>query len=428
VKKFIQNLANKKNLKLPFVYDVSHSLVTKGITISVGIAASIIVTRTLGPELKGVYSIVLTWVSILLQLSLFGLYSSNSYFVALNREKLKTLLANSVAFILVVGTLIAAFLLASRHIFHIPLGLPEDNLVVIIIIGAFLSMGNIVLQNLSIAIKKVNINNYVLVTAKVVSFSFLLYFYLNDLLIVQNALIVYLIELLIMVGVLIPFLNSQDGIPWKLDFQQFKLSFSYGFRVYMATILAFLVIRSDIFLIKHFLDFKEVGYYSTAVQMTDQVSVISATIAGILMPRLTMIDNIAEKKYRTKQVVRGISLMLLVVVLPLFILAEEIIVLLFSEAFLPSVLSLRILLVATAFLSLQTILVQFLASEGFPKMIVVFWLVAFVVNIVLNVILIQSHGIEGAAISSLISYFAVLLMVYFYVKKQYIELPTVKSE
>lgn len=415
----LNQLFNRKNLRLPFVYDVSHSLITKGLTIAVGTVATILVTRTLGPELKGVYSIVITWVGVLLQLSLFGLHSSNAYYLAKDRSLLKTLLANSIAFILGIWVLIAAFLLLSRNVFKIPLGLPEHNLLFIILIGYVLSISNIVLQNLCLAIKKVSLNNYVLIGAKLASFFFLLWFYFNDSLTVQNALIVYLIELFATVGVLLPFISLQDLSGWKLSLEQFKRSLRFGFKVYLASILSFLVIRSDIFLIKWFLDYEQVGYYGTAVQIVDQVSIVAATIGGILMPRLTMIDEIGEKKFRTKQVVKGILFIMALIILPIMLFADDIILLLFKEEFLPSVASLRILLVATAFLSLIAILVQFLVSEGFPFKVVTFWALGFLINLSLNVFMIPRYGIEGAAISSLISYLFVLICVVVYIRNKY---------
>jgi O-antigen/teichoic acid export membrane protein len=420
VKRHIQNFLHDKNLKLPFVRDVIHSLGTKGITLALGLVASIIVTRTLGPELKGVYAIVITWVGIVMQISLFGLHASNSYYVALDRSKLKTLMANSLAFILVTCSIIGLLLLSARFIFKIPLGLPADNLLYVIILGSYLSMGNIILQNFSIAIKKVNTNNYVLIGAKALSVMLLVYFYLTDTLTVQNALLAFLLELLAIVSVLLPFLKGQDFEKFKLNLSQFKDSFSYGFRVYLSVILAFMVVRSDIFWVKYFLDFEQVGYYSTSVQITDQVSAVSAIIAGILMPRLTMIKDLEEKKFRTKQVVRVLLLMMAVIILPIIIFAPQIIFILFGESFLPCVPSLRLLLVATSFLSLQTILVQFLASEGFPKVIIYIWFGAFILNLGLNYILIPTQGIEGAAIASLISYFLVFVAVYLVVKKRYV--------
>ncbi|MCB0734570.1 MAG: flippase [Flavobacteriales bacterium] len=411
---------DRKNIKLPFVLDVSHSLFTKGITTAFGLAASIIVTRTLGPDMYGVYSLVIIWIGIILQLGLVGMHSSNSYYVALERSKLGVLLGNSTVFMLLVTAIVALFLIAARFVIHIPLGLPEDRFIWIIILGTLLSLANLVLQNLCIAIKKVQVNNYVLITAKTLGFGLLMYFYLTKNLTVNAALIVFLTEIFLTISYLFPYLMKSESGSMTLSRNQFNESIKYGFRAYLVSIFGFLVIRSDVFLVKYFLDFEQVGFYSVAVKFSDQVQILSATIAGILMPRLTMISDINMKKYRTKQVVKVVAIILLFCIAPFLLFGREIILLLFGDEFLPSVLTLRILLVAVSFLSIQTLLAQFLASEGLPVQLIYIWGVAFAVNLGLNLVLIPKIGIEGAAISSLISYALVLITVFFYLRKTYI--------
>jgi len=66
------------------------------------------------------------------------------------------------------------------------------------------------------------------------------------------------------------------------------------------------------------------------------------------------------------------------------------------------------------FLSLETVLGQFLAAIGMPMRLVYFWLLCFLVNLVLNIMWIPIYGEIGAAYASVISYLSIFILVFIY--------------
>ena len=65
----------------------------------------------------------------------------------------------------------------------------------------------------------------------------------------------------------------------------------------------------------------------------------------------------------------------------------------------------------TYFLGVETVMVQLLNSEGFPPIIIVAWVVATIINVVVNFWAIPRYGILGASIVSSVCYFLVFVLV-----------------
>jgi O-antigen/teichoic acid export membrane protein len=85
--------------------------------------------------------------------------------------------------------------------------------------------------------------------------------------------------------------------------------------------------------------------------------------------------------------------------------------LVFGSAFLPAVPAFIWLMPGSFFLGVETVLVQFLNSLGFPKAIIGAWLVVVTLNIAANLWAIPAYGIVGASVVSTICYFAIFVFI-----------------
>src|SRR3990167_8067384 len=79
----------------------------------VGIVVSIIIARTLGPEGKGIYSLLLLAPTLLVTFGNFGLNVSNVYFYGKRNARAQDLAANSVWAALVFGLVILALFIVA---------------------------------------------------------------------------------------------------------------------------------------------------------------------------------------------------------------------------------------------------------------------------------------------------------------------------
>jgi O-antigen/teichoic acid export membrane protein len=87
--------------------------------------------------------------------------------------------------------------------------------------------------------------------------------------------------------------------------------------------------------------------------------------------------------------------------------AGWIVPLVFSSGYRGSVLPLRLLLPGTVAFSLQSVLSQYLAGRGRPRLVLVAWTAGAVLGIGADLFVIPAYGIAGAAVVSSLSYLLV---------------------
>jgi len=81
-------------------------------------------------------------------------------------------------------------------------------------------------------------------------------------------------------------------------------AFGYGVIFFANNLLAFLLLKSDFFLVNHFLGLDEVGIYSVSVQVADLLLLAPATLGTLLFPRLSAIQDATERTQTCLQFAR----------------------------------------------------------------------------------------------------------------------------
>ncbi len=189
----------------------------------------------------------------------------------------------------------------------------------------------------------------------------------------------------------------------------FKGIARYGFYSYLGGLLAFLNARADVYLINLFQGPKAVGMYSVAVGLAERLWIISQTTSLVLFPRISASDNAQWKRRFTPLVARTVLLLVLVPALLLALLAQPILVLLYSEAYLPAVRPLQVLLLGIVVFSVSRILAHDLAGRGLPALNTYTSVFSLLINVALNLVLIPRWGIVGAAWASTVAYSGLLM-------------------
>jgi O-antigen/teichoic acid export membrane protein len=100
------------------------------------------------------------------------------------------------------------------------------------------------------------------------------------------------------------------------------------------------------------------------------------------------------------------------------LLAGPAVLLLFGAEFAPAVAPLRLLMPAVLLLSVNSVLMNYLASSGMPPVTVYSPAAATVVNVALNLWLIPRLGGTGAAVSSLVAYACMLAFSVAYLRRE----------
>lgn len=164
-----------------------------------------------------------------------------------------------------------------------------------------------------------------------------------------------------------------------------------------------------------------VGLYSVSVKVYSIIKTFLASILIVSLPRLSfyIAENRNEEYYKVlNKVLNLLVLILLPSALGMFLLSDEIIMLLSGSSYLPATNSLRFLCIGLIFSLLawfisSSILLPFKKESSILKSTII----GAITNLLLNIILIPFFQQNGAAIATAIAEFIVLLISYFYARK-----------
>ncbi len=382
--------------------------------------STIVVARAFGPVGKGIFTMVAFFPSLALNFGHLGLGNANTYLIAQDKRKTQNAFYNSFWYGLILGWFfIVVFSLVYRFSPSILLGKGDMgswafylSLSVIPFIlwesfyqGIFVGRQEFKFFNL------ISLFSKVLLLLGLIGLVFLWKVNLNNL---KIAIIYYVVLMAFPAIVYTIYFVSRYGFPFKFDKMIFGQAINFGIRSYIACLLSFLVLRSDIYLINYFRGLKEVGLYSLAVGFGDGILLLASSIALVLFPKIT--ENREKSLEMTLKVTRMTSFILGIILFMSFILARWFIPMVFGTKFEASLPAFYILLPAIYFWSINNFLTQFFASKGYPWFAVWIWLPGLLLNIILNIIFIPKYGIVAAAWTSLWAYLLTFILHFICIK------------
>jgi O-antigen/teichoic acid export membrane protein len=183
---------------------------------------------------------------------------------------------------------------------------------------------------------------------------------------------------------------------------------TYGLGAYFGCLFVFLVLKSDIVLVTYLRGAQETGYYAVAVGLADILLMLPTVVGTILFPKLSALPELAARWQLTRRVLAVMLPATPVALAVTYVIAGPLIRLAYGPAFDPSTAAVGWLLPGVGCYAINTILLNFLASCGMPRVVMTGPLVALLVNVALNLVLIPRLGFVGASITSSVAY-AVML-------------------
>lgn len=158
---------------------------------------------------------------------------------------------------------------------------------------------------------------------------------------------------------------------------------------------------------------KEVGQYSVALKMIEALGFISVVLQKSLAPAITGAKNKSEDLYRDRLLnqYRLMFLMFLVTAIPLFFLAEPIIVLLYGEQFRPAGILLSLFAVRLFFTNMGVGKTSFITNESLFRYSLLTAVVGASINIITNLYLIEEYQAKGAIVATIVSFTASIFIM-----------------
>lgn len=393
------------------------TLSSNALSLLIGLGLSVILARALGPEGRGIYALVTLLPSFIVTFANLGIGPATSYFTARGQFRRQEILG--VAALLSLGTGC--------------LGLLAGIVVVLFfreIIFPNVAAGFLLLSLPLVLLEMffINIQQVLLGAQRITEFNFVQ--------IINSVLMLALVALALQIlkagvagailAVVFAYIGAAalvfrvaervaGGVDFRLNPSYTRRAISYGIQAHLSNILGFLNYRVDMFMVNWFLGPAAVGFYAVSVGLVEKLWTLSQASATVLFPRVAAETDDARLNEFTALVARIVLYVTAFGALILAILSKWIVLLLFSEAFLPAVDALQVLLVGVITLSAGRVLANHIAARGYPAMNVYTSLAAVASNVVLNLLWIPQYGIVGAAWASTVSYTVVFIgSIFFY--------------
>ena len=398
-----------------FSRDVAWTLATRLLMIVNSVAAGVIVAWWLGAKGVGELAVINVTVTTIVQLGSFGLPSSNTYFIAQDRDHFRAATINSLLFAFVLGSVLALALSAVASLRPAWFGFVSPELIRIAAVSIPFQLLTLIGLNILLAVGKIREFNlldlvgqsFVLVNA----LAALIILGLGlDALVKLNTLASILVSIVVAVLLVIAAKKLAQS-KWRVDTSLLRRMITYGLKFHVSVLAGAIIFRADLLVVNHFRGAAEAGVYSVATQFSLLLMLLPSVIATLLFPRVTTEQDAHGET--TCLVTRHTAFIMLVCCLAA-VPASFLLPLVYGTAFSDATALLLILLPGVYFVGLESVLVQHFNALGLPRAIPVFWAVTLAVNLVLVFALVPRFGAHGAAVASTISYALIFGLVAFY--------------
>ncbi len=390
------------------------TFLSQAIIFLLGLVASIILARALGPDSRGKYALVLLIPTVMLKAGTLGIEISNVYFSANRKYMLEDIISNSIllSFFLGLILIVTFIILSNSHYFMIFL---ENNNIILNQIWFVIAL-------LPVLFLIIFLNKILLGRERIIEFNLvdIMRAGLQVILIViillliksglSGALIVYASTNILTAIFIIFILKKYSRLKIDLNIKLLKDSFNYGIKGYFGNLAQFFNYRLDMLLVALFLNTTEVGYYAISVGLAEKLWMVPGVISMLLFPRVSYIKNDKASNLTAKVIRNTLPLIILITVL-IALVSRVLIQNLFGYEYLSSIAPFMILLPGIFALSIAKILTSDLAGRGRPEFGTFSSIISLLINIPLNLLLIPKWGIKGAAFSSTIAYIVSTLIV-----------------
>lgn len=382
-------------------------------TMIFGFLSGIVLSRVLGPELKGEYVSLLVVPGIIASISVFGtrqsaihligtkIYSNGEVITAFFYLMLFSSLTG-IGFFLMYFYLYRfeniSILMLSLVIAYIPLRL------------ATIYTGSIFLANLQF--KKANF--YKWFAAFLIFVGILVFVYFMKLSI-TGALLGLCIGTLIMVAAAVFQVLNQYGATGSFKLNVIKRLAGEGLFYAIAMLVIQLNYRIDIILLDSLSEKNEIGFYAVGVSVAEKLWQLPFAIGVVLLSRSAHSKDLKLITDEVAKMLRIALILVLISSLILYFIVPYIVPLIYGQAFTKSSLIVQHILPGIIFFVIVRIISSSLAGMGKPLLIIWVFLPALILNIILNLVFIPAYGSIGAAWATNFSYFSggfMLLVIY----------------
>jgi O-antigen/teichoic acid export membrane protein len=407
--------AAEDGARLGFVGNVNLVLLSYVASAALAFVATVLVSRALGPEGRGIYALFLLTVSLTQVVVSLGVGVSAVYFIGKGTYPLARIVANTQQVALASAVLaVALVVLAVPTVGDALLDRGVPYWAFAFMLPLFLNYG--VLTSVLQGASRFVAMNALIVLQPLVLVALLAVALASGDVTTGEALVYWSIATAAAVAIGLVALGaaflSRELV--RFDWPSIWEQIRFGVQGQIGNLVQLLNYRLDQYIVLLFVNAAGVGIYAVAVAVSQSVWFVSNAVATVLLPRLTAAGE--DDAARTTPVAcRNTLLLSALAAGALAILAPFIVEPIFGEDFAPAVTPLLWLLPGAVALAGSKILASYVFSRGYPLVNSAITVGALVVTLGADFALIPALGVTGAAIASSLAYcahFALSLVAY----------------
>lgn len=373
-----------------------------------------ILSRVLGPEGKGIVDVAINFLGFVTLILGMGFAASNVFFLGKKKDNLTKIYGNNLLIVsLGLLVLVPVYFIQTHWQFKFLQGITNLQMIVVLLTVPFIIFKSSMISIL-LGLQDIVEYNRINIVEKILSLVLLAGFLLIAVNPTAAMLSVLAGTALVCVWQGYNF-TIQRRISPKLDAPLMKSMLGYGLKAQAGNIIQRLNYRLDVFIVNYYLPIEQVGIYGIAVVLAETLWGVTGSIATIVFPIASSSTNKQELVKFTNQVTRVSFSIILIFSIIIALIGKTFIIFWFGPAFATAAGALLWLLPGICIFSVSNILASYLAGVGLVEKNIYSSIASVIVTIVINIYLIPRIGINGAAISTSLSYITFTLMtIWFY--------------
>lgn len=360
--------------------------------------ASVLVARQFGQEGKGLMTLLLYIPTVLYAFSHMGLAVAGQFLLSRREGSAREHLTSVLLFPMITAGLVVVVFFLSYSVWRPYL----DNLPFAILLPALLILPFTIVQShgaqMLIALNQVGKRNISVAVHSVVTLLLLSILVFLPGATVTSALWGYIAGFGFGALSAIYFCLKLSG---GLSFPSTKLirrALKYGFWIYLAALLRVLFARAGFFFLIGLKDIGDGGVFAACLSLTTPLINIPWAVQAVLLPRTSALSD-EDANRSTPVYFRQVTIVMLVVGVVVALLSKPVL-LLFGAEFVRGQGALIILLAGVVFAGHNTLLTTHLLGRGKSQIAAIAAAVSLVTAVALNLLLVRSLGLVGAAIAT----------------------------
>lgn len=400
---------------------------TRAVWTGLGVISGVILARWLGPHDRGILALVMLVPSTTVTLAKLGISQANVYYINREQADAGQVASNAVMFAVLTGvaSAVLVWLLKDTLLKTVLRDVPTWALAISLIRVPVLLLDNYLYGVLQ-ATGRFGLYNIRLLVSESLRLLFVVVALIALGWGLYAAVVIYTV--LGMFNAVWLLLATKRRIPFSFKIYPTLLrgQLSFGIRSYVQTAVAHLLLRIDIYMVSYYLDPANTAFYALTLHFTELALEFPQAIGLVLYPRLASLPE--EEVHRiTAQACRRTLMLTVPGALVLGLLGPYVITAWYGEPYAPARAPLPWAAVGVVMMSVFVILTRDFTSRGKQRVNILAGLLALIGNIALNIYLIPTMGIVGAAMATAVSYTGacLLLLAFFSIEARTSPLRTV---